>query len=186
MPNRNKLALEPEDQITRIFEELIDDFEHSLAVNSSAKNYSLFSITSLKIIKTIDDGKKKGLAAMHVINRLEKMFLKYPFKHSKQAMLDPLGMVFAIMEIILESEKELGVAYKFDNTIRDQFAQLMQQYYLKFDDPISKILDDISKMPKSRLTVTLGQNHRKVLEKIFQHGIAALPQGIKIKKQKKH
>ncbi|MBM2852040.1 MAG: hypothetical protein HW420_587 [Candidatus Nitrosotenuis sp.] len=177
--------IKPEDQIPRIFEGFIDDFERSLAVNSSAKNYSLFSIISLKIIKTVGEGNKRGLAAMHVINRLEKMFLKYPFKHSRQATLYPLGMVFAIMEIILESEKNLSVAYKFDKTILDQFAQLMQQYYLKFDDPIGKILDDISGMPKSRLTVTLGQNHMVILEKIFQHGITALPQEVKIKKAKK-
>jgi len=173
-----------EDQIPLIFEEFMNDFERSLAVNSSTKNYSLFSITSLKIIKTFDEGNKRGLAAMHVINRLEKMFLKYPFKHSKQATWDPLGTVFAIIETIVESEKNLGIAYKFEKTILDQFVQFMQQYYLKFDDSIGKILDDISEMPKSRLTVTLGQNHRAVLENIFQYGIAALPQEVKIKKAK--
>ncbi|MGB9003952.1 MAG: hypothetical protein WCC52_09125, partial [Nitrosotalea sp.] len=134
--------IEPEDQIPLILEEFIGDFERSLAVNSSAKNYSLFSITSLKIIKTFDEGNKRGLVAMRVINRLEKMFLKYPFKHGKQATLDPLGTVFATIEMILESEKNLGIAYKFDKTILDQFAQIMQRYYLKFDDPIGEILDD--------------------------------------------
>ena len=173
-----------EDQIPLIFEEFMNDFERSLAVNSSTKNYSIFSITSIKIIKTFDEGNKRGLAAMHVINRLEKMFLKYPFKHSKQATWDPLGTVFAIIEAIVVSEKNLGIAYKFEKTILDQFVQFMQQYYLKFDDSIGKILDDISEMPKSRLTVTLGQNHRAVLENIFQYGIAALPQEVKIKKAK--
>lgn len=176
--------IKPEDQIPRILEEFIDAFECSLAVNSSAKNYSLFSITSLKIIKTLDEGNKRGLVAMHVINRLEKMFLKYPFKHGKQATWDPLGTVFAIIEMILESEKNLGVAYQFDKTILDQFAQFMQRYYLKFDDSIGKILDDIAEMPKSRLAVILGQNYRAILEKIFQRGIAALPQEVKIIKAK--
>src|SRR5436853_597826 len=68
--------------------------------------------------------------------------------------------------------------------ILDQFAQFMQRYYLKFDDSIGKILDDIEEMPKSRLTVLLGQNYRAILEKIFQHSIAALPQEVKIKKAK--
>jgi hypothetical protein len=176
--------IKPEDQIPRILEEFIDDFERSLAINSSTKNYSLFAITSLKIIKTLDEGNKRGLAAMHVINRLEKMFLKYPFKHGKQATLDPLGTIFALIEMISESEKNLGIAYKFDKTILDQFAQLMQRYYLKFDDSIGKILDDISEMPKSRLTVILDQNYRIILEKIFQYGITSLPKEIKIKKAK--
>lgn len=176
--------IEPEDQIPLILEEFISDFEHTLVANSSAKNYSLFSITALKIIKIFDDGNKRGLVAMHVINRLEKMFLKYPFRHSRQATRDPLGTVFAIIEMILESEKNLGSAYKFDKTILDQFAQFMQQYYLKFDDPIGKILDDMVSMPKSRLTVTLGQDYRTILEKIFQHGISSLPRGVKIKKAK--
>jgi hypothetical protein len=176
--------IKPEDQIPLILEEFIDDFERSLAVNSSTKNYSLFSITSLKIIKILDEGNKRGLAAMHVINRLEKMFQKYPFKHSKQATREPLGTVFAIIEMILESEKNLGIAYKFDKTILDQFTPFMQRYYLKFDDSIGKILDDIVEIPKSRLIVILDQDYRVILEKIFQYGIVCLPQKVKIKKAK--
>jgi len=176
--------IEPQDQIPLILEEFILDFERSLAANSSAKNYSLFSITALKIIKIFDDGNKRGLVAMHVINRLEKMFLKYPFKHGKQATRDPLGTVFATVEMILESEKNLGIAYKFDKTILDQFSQFMQKYYLKFDDSIGKILDDMTEMPKSRLIVILGQDYRVILEKIFQHGISSLPRDAKIKKAK--
>ena len=176
--------IESDNQIPRILDEFIDDFERTLPLDSSAKRYSLFSMTALKIIKTLDAGNKRGLASMHVINRLEKMFLKYPFKHSKQATLDPLGTIFSTIEMILESEKNLGIAYKFDKTILDQFAQFMQRYYLRFDDSIGKILDDIEKMPKSRLTVTLDQDYRTVLEKIFQHSITSLPQEDKIKKAK--
>jgi len=176
--------IESEDQIPRILDEFIDDFERTLPINSSTKNYSLFSMTALKIIKALDAGNKRGLASMHVINRLEKMFLKYPFKHSKQSTLDPLGTIFSTIEMILESEKNLGIAYKFDKIILDQFSQFMQRYYLRFDDSLGKILDDVEKMPKSRLTVTIDQNYRTILEKIFQYGIASLPQEDKIKKAK--
>ena len=176
--------IEPEDQISRILDEFMDDFERTLPINSSTKNYSLFSMTALKMIKALDAGNKRGLASMHVINRLEKMFLKYPSKHSKQVTLDPLGTIFATIEMILESEKNLGIAYKFDKTILDQFVQFMQRYYLRFDDSLGKILDDIEKMPKSRLTVTVDENYRMVLEKIFQYGITSLPQEDKIKKAK--
>ena len=176
--------IESEDQIPRILDEFIDDFERTLPINSSTKNYSLFSMTALKIIKALDAGNKRGLASMHVINRLEKMFLKHPFKHSKQSTLDPLGTIFSTIEMILESEKNLGIAYKFDKIILDQFSQFMQRYYLRFDDSLGKILDDVEKMPKSRLTVTIDQNYRTILEKIFQYGIASLPQEDKIKKAK--
>lgn len=176
--------IKSEDQIPRILEEFMGDFEHTLEAYSSAKNYSLFSITSLKIIKALDEGNKRGLAAIHVINRLEKMFVKHPFKHSKQATSDPLGAIFAIIEMILESERNLGIVYKFDKIILDQFTQFVQRYYLKFDDSIGKMLDDIEKMPKSRLTVTVGKEYRAILEKIFQHGITTLPQEAKIKRAK--
>ena len=176
--------IEPENQIPRILDEFMDDFERTLPINSSAKNYSLFSITSLKIIKTLDIGNKRGLASMHVINRLEKMFLKYPFRHSKQATLDPLGTVFSTIEMILESEKNLGIAYKFDKIILDQFTQFMQRYYLRWDDSLGKILGDIEKMPKARLTVAIDENYRDILEKIFQYGISSLPQKDKTKKAK--
>ena len=176
--------IEPENQIPRILDGFIDDFERTLPINSSAKNYSIFSITSLKIIKALDVGNKRGLASMHVINRLEKMFLKYPFRHSKQATLDPLGTIFSTIEMILESEKNLGIVYKFDKTILDQFAQFMQRYYLRWDDSLGKILEDMEKMPKSRLTVTIDGNYKTILEKIFQYGIESLPQEDKIKKAK--
>src|SRR5579872_1681459 len=114
--------IEPENQIPKILDEFIDDFERTLSIDSSAKRYSLFSMTALKIIKSFDAGNKRGLASMHVINRLEKMFLKHPFKHSKQATLDPLGTIFSTIEMMLESERNLGIAYKFDKTILDQFS----------------------------------------------------------------
>ena len=68
------------EQIPKILEEFASNFEIQCLENNgaSAKNYSLFSVTLLKIIKTLDADKKRGLISAHAINILNQMFVKYP------------------------------------------------------------------------------------------------------------
>ena len=59
--------IEQDEQIPRILDEFANNFEtQCLEKNgASAKNYSLFSVTLLKIIKTLDADKKRGLLSIH-------------------------------------------------------------------------------------------------------------------------
>ena len=77
--------IEQEDQIPKILDEFANNFEiQCLEKNgASAKNYSLFSVTLLKIIKTLNADKKRGLLSAHGINILNKMFVKYPVEYKK-------------------------------------------------------------------------------------------------------
>ncbi|MEK6930009.1 MAG: hypothetical protein AABZ42_05010 [Thermoproteota archaeon] len=97
--------IEPTEQIPKILEEFMNDFEiQCLEKNgASAKNYSLFSVTLLKIIKTLDADKKRGLLSAHAINVLNKMFVKYPVEYKKRAIRDPLGLVFVITELAIDA-----------------------------------------------------------------------------------
>ena len=178
--------IEQAEQIPKILEEFMKDFEiQCLEKNgASAKNYSLFSVTLLKIIKTLDADKKRGLLSAHVINVLSKMFVKYPVIYKKIAIKDPLGLVFVLTELTLDAERNLSRPYEFDITILRQIVPLMQRYHMKFDNALLQIMDEFNKMPKFRLTVSIGERHKELVKKFLQYGIIQLPLENKIARAK--
>ena len=175
-----------EEQIPRILDEFMDDFEKECLEidNGSAKNYSLFSVTSYKIIRTLDSGKRRGLLSAHALNRLNKMFVKHPVKYSKQAIRDPLGLAFVITELAIDIEKNLSIPYEFDQTILDQMMPLLQRYYVQYDDTVGTILDEFSSMPKFKLVIEIGEKHKELIEKFLDYSIARLPLDTRVKKAK--
>ena len=166
-----------EEQIPKILDEFMNDFEKDCLERNKgdAKNYSLFSITSFKIIRTLDAGNKRGLLSAHALNRLNKMFVKHPVKYSKQAIRDPLGLVFVITELAIDIEKNLSIPYEFDQTILDQVMPLMQRYYVQFDNSLDKILDEFSHMPKFKLVIEIGDKHKDIIQKFLDYSIVKLP-----------
>ena len=178
--------VEPDEQVPRILDEFMDDFEKECLEknNGNAKNYSLFSVTSYKIIRTLDSGKRRGLLSAHALNRLNKMFVKHPVKYSKQAIRDPLGLVFVITELAIDIEKNISIPYEFDQTILDQTMPLMQRYYVQYDDTVGKILDEFSNMPKFKLVIEIGEKHKELIQKFLDYSIVRLPLETRIKKAK--
>ena len=178
--------IEQSEQIPKILEEFMNDFEiECLEKNrTSAKNYSLFSVTLLKIIKTLDADKKRGLLSAHAINVLNKMFVKYPVEYRKRAIRDPLGLVFVITELAIDTERNLSRPYEFDMTILRQIAPLMQRYHMEFDNALSQIIDEFNKMPKFRLTVSIGERHKEIVKKFLEYGIIQLSLENKIARAK--
>lgn len=178
--------IKPEEQIQKILDEFMDDFEKQCLEknNGSAKNYSLFAVTSYKIIRTLDEGNKRGLLSAHAINRLNKMFVKYPVKYRVQAIHDPLGFIFVITELAIDIEKNLGKPYEFDEILLIQIMPLIQRYYIKSENPLAQILDDISNMPKFKMMVQIGDNHKKIIKKFLDFSIVKLPLEDRINKAK--
>ena len=176
----------PAEQIPKILEEFMNDFESQcLEKNgSSAKNYSLFSVTLLKIIKTLDADKKRGLLSAHVINVLNKMFVKHPVEYNKRAIRDPLGLLFVITELVIDTERNLSRPYEIDITILHQMVPIMKRYHMEFDNPLLQIIDEFNKMPKFRLTVSIGERHKEIVKKFLQYGIIQLPLENKIARAK--
>lgn len=173
-----------EEQIPKILEEFMNDFQEQCLAknNASAKNYSLFSITCLKIIKTLDEGKKRGLLAAHAINSLDKMLTKFPVKYGKQAIRDPLGLVFAITELALDVEKNINRSYEFDETILIPLVLFLQRYYLQYDDSFSQILEDLADMPKFKMNIEIGNKHKEIIRKFLEYSIQKLSVEERVKK----
>lgn len=178
--------ISPEDQVPKILDEFMNDFEKEVLerANGNAKNYSIFSVTCYKIIRTLDSGKKRGLLSAHALNRLNKMFVSHPVKYSKQAIHDPLGLVFVITELAIDIDRNLSIPYEFDSTILDQMIPLMQKYYIQYADTVGKILDELSNMPKFKLVIEIGDSHKLLIQKFLDYSIHSLPLETRIEKAK--
>lgn len=176
----------PQDQIPKILDEFMDAFEKECLEegNGSAKNYSIFAVTCYKIIRTLESGKPRGLLSAHTLNRLNKMFVKHPVKYNKQAIHDPLGLLFVIIELAIDIDRNLSVPYKFDQTILDQMIPLMQKYYTLYSDSIGQILNEFSNMPKFKLVVEIGDSHKRLVKIFLDFGIRRLQLDIRIQRAK--
>jgi len=178
--------IEQAEQIPKILEEFANNFEIQCLENNgaSAKNYSLFSVTLLKIIKTLDADKNRGLLSAHAINVLNKMFVKYPVEYKKIEIRDPLRFVFVVTELVVDAERNLSKDYEFDVILLRQIVPLMQRYYMKFDNAFLQIVDEFNKMSKFRLTVSIGERHKEIVKTFLQYGMAQLPLESKISRVK--
>lgn len=168
--------IEQTEHIPKILDEFANNFEtQCLEKNgASAKNYSLFSVTLLKIIKTLDADKKRGLLSAHAINILDKMFVNHPVEYKKRAFRDPLGFVFVIIELVIDAERNLSKPYEFDEIMLRQISPLMQRYHMEYDNALLQIIAEFNKMPKFRLTVSIGDRHKEIVETFLQYGLVQL------------
>jgi hypothetical protein len=178
--------IEQVEHIPKILNEFANNFETQCLANNgaSAKNYSLFSVTLLKIIKTLDVDKKRGLLSAHAINILNNMFVKYPVEYKKVEIRDPLKFVFVITELVIDTERNLSKDYEFDIILLRQIVPLMQRYHMKYDNALLQIINEFNKMPKFRLTVSVGERHQEIVQIFLQYGIAHLPLEDKISRAK--
>ena len=169
--------IEQAEQIPRILDEFANNFEiQCLEKNgASAKNYSLFSVTLLKIIKTLNADKKRGLLSAHSINILNNMFVKHPVEYKKIETRDPLKFTFVIIELAIDAERNLSKDYEFDIILLRQIMPLMQRYYLKYDNALLQINDEFNKISKFRLTVSVGERHKEIVKIFLHHSIDKLP-----------
>jgi hypothetical protein len=178
--------IEQEEQIPRILDEFANNFKiQCLEKNgASAKNYSLFSVTLLKIIKTLNADKKRGLLSAHGINILNNMFVKHPVQYKKTEIRDPLRFVFVIIELTIDAEQNLSKYYEFDVILLRQIMPLMQRYHMKYDNALLQITDEFKKMSKFRLTVSIGERHKEIVKIFLQYGMIQLPLEDKISRAK--
>ncbi len=178
--------MEQVEQIPRILDEFANNFEtQCLEKNgASAKNYSLFSVTLLKIIKTLNADKKRGLLSAHGINILNNMFVEHPVEYKKIEIRDPLRFFFVIIELVIDAEQNLSKNYEFDIILLRQIVPLMQRYHMKYDNALLQINDEFNKMSKFRLTVSIGERHKEIVQIFLQYGMSQLPLEDKISRAK--
>ena len=178
--------IEQDKQIPKIIDEFANNFKFQCLEKNgaSAKNYSLFSVTLLKIIKTLKADKKRGLLSAHGINILNNMFVNHPVEYKKIEIRDPLRFVFVIIELAIDTEQNLSQKYEFDRILLRQITPLMQRYHMKYDNALVQIIDEFKKMSKFRLTVSIGERHQEIVKIFLRDALMELPLENKISRAK--
>lgn len=170
------LKMKKQEKILEIIKEFINEFESSSLPNgSSIKNYLLFLLTVFKILKKLKAGHERGLILAYVLSRLSQMLAKYPLNYKNRAFRDPLALLFLITEFAVQSDYNLKTPYKFEETILSQFTPLMARYCLDSENPLEDIVKEISEMPKFRINVKIGEDHRNVIKSVLQYCIPRIP-----------
>jgi hypothetical protein len=175
-----------QEKIVNIVEEFINEFEkNSLPYNISVGNYVLFLLIILKILRKLKTGYQRSLHAAHILSRLNQMFTRYPVNYKRRTTRDPLRLLFLVTELILEAGRGLEFPYKLDETTSYQFVPLVTKYCMDSENPLQKIMMDISGMPKFRLTVVIDKSHKEIIAKILGHCLPMVPAKIRVEKTTK-
>jgi len=170
------LKMKKQEKILEIIKEFINEFESSSLPNgSSIKNYLLFLLTVFKILKKLKAGHERGLILAYVLSRLSQMLARYPLNYKNRAFRDPLALLFLVTEFAVQSAYNLKTPYKFEETILSQFTPLMTRYCLDSENPLEELVKEISEMPKFRINVKIGEDHRNVIKSILQYCIPSIP-----------
>ncbi|MGI0027570.1 MAG: hypothetical protein ACREAD_06980 [Nitrosopumilaceae archaeon] len=179
-------TMSEQEKILKIIDEFIDEFEtRSLPHIISVKNYVLFLLIILKILRKLKTGYSRSLYCAHTLSRLNQMFTKYPVDYKRRTTRDPLALLFLVTELILEAGKGLEFPYELDETTSYQFVPLVTKYCMDFENPLQQIMIEMSAMPKFRLPVVIGENHKEIIARIFGHCLPKLPAKLRIEKTTK-
>jgi len=103
------------------------------------------------------------------------MFVKHPVEYKKIETRDPLKFTFVIIELAIDAERNLSKHYEFDIISLRQIMPFMQRYHMKYDDALLQINDEFNKIPKFRLTVSIGERHKEIVKIFLQYSISKLP-----------
>lgn len=175
-----------QERILKIIDDFIDEFEISSLPNSvSVKNYLLFLLICLKILRKLKPNYQRSLYAAHTLSRVNQMISKYPLDYQRRATRDPLGLLFVVTQLVLEAGHGLEIPYKLDETMSQQFVPLVTKYCIDTEYPLQKIILDITEMPKFRLPIVVDQDLKEIIVKIFQYCIPLVPAKIRIERATK-
>jgi hypothetical protein len=170
-----------QERILKIIDQFIDEFErNSLSYSVSVKNYLLFLLIVLKILRKLKVGYQRSLYAAHTLSKINQMFSKYPVNYTRRTTKDPLGLLFVVTHLVIEAGRNLKFPYKLDETVSQQFVPLVTKYCMDSENPLQEIMLDVSEMSRFRLPIIIDQNHKDVITKIFGYCISKVPVKIRV------
>ena len=174
-------AIGEQERILKVIDEFIDEFERNgLSYSVSVKNYLLFLLIILKILRKLKVNYQRSLYAAHTLSRVNQMFSKYPVDYKRRTTKDPLGLLFVVTQLVIEAGRDLKFPYKLDETMSQQFVPLVTKYCMDSENPLQEIILDISEMPRFRLPIIIDQSHKEVITKIFGHCLPKVPAKIRV------
>jgi hypothetical protein len=178
--------MDKQEQILKVLSIFINEFETlALPLNVSIKDYVLFLVVCLKLIRKLKASRQQSLCFAQTLATLNQMFVRYPAQYNKRAIKEPLELLFLVTEFANEASQHLETPYEIDVISMSQFATLITKYCANSENPLLEIMKDISEIPKFRLNIAVGQEHQKIIEKILRQCFSDIPVKIRIETTRK-
>jgi len=175
-----------QEMILRILERFTNDFEAlALPLDVTIKEYVLFLMVCLKLARKLKEGQQKSLIFAQTLANLNRMLVGHPVQYSKRAINAPLDLLFLVIEFTIEASKSLESPYELDNFTKSQFLAIMEKYCTDSEDPLLDLVKDLSDIPKFRLNIVVGPEHRKVAGNILGYCFPKIPAKIKVDTMRK-
>lgn len=165
---------EIDELISDLIDRMIIKFEREVIPKSNfAKRYSVYLVIALKLLKKLEDAKTHGISSVHVISGLDRMIARDP-SFSDLDWQEKIEVLFLLIEVAKEVELGLHNPHKFDEESILSELKLVFSNYLKKDDPIEKISNELKNCEKYGLILEIGDAERNIIKEIFQQVLLRL------------
>lgn len=162
--------MDKQEQIVKVLERFQNEFKILvLPLTVTIKEYVLFLVVCLKLVRRLKDGRQKSLYFAETLAALNSMFVRNPVQYNKRALKEPLELLFLVTEFVNQATRGLESPYVLDEIIMSQFVTLMTKYCTDSKNPLLEIVKDVSEIPKFRLDIPIGREHTKTIENILQY-----------------
>jgi hypothetical protein len=178
--------MDKQKQLRKVLEIFVTDFKTlALPLNVTIRDYVLFLMVCLKLIRKMKTGHQRSLIFAQTLADLNQMFVYHPAQYNKRAIKEPLELLFLVTQFVSEANQCLESPYEIDEITMSQFVTLMTKYCITSENPILEIAREISKIPKFRLNIVVGQEHQKIIENILRYCFTKIPPKIRIETTRK-
>jgi len=160
--------------ILKIIEKFIKFEQKNIPLQPSIKDYVLYFLISLKILKNLNAGYYRGIAAVHTINGFKEMLVYRPINYETEELQQQFSFLNVIVEAANESEKNLEKPYKFDEITILQFTSLMNKF-LHSANPLEEIISKLSNVPRYGIRDELDDSRKNIVRTIFKHSLYKIP-----------
>lgn len=165
---------EIDELISDLIDRMIIKFEREVMPKSNfVKRYSAYLVIALKLLKKLEDAKTHGISSVHVISGLNRMIAQDP-SFSNLDYQEKIEVLFLLIEVAKEVKLGLQNPHKFDEESILSELKLVFSNYLKKDDPIEKISNELKNCEKYGLILEIGDAERNIIKEIFQQVLLRL------------
>jgi len=164
MPNQNDI----QDVLREIITSLMKKFEKEIILGKThTMKYLIYLTLELKILRTMQQGKDRGLSSVHVISGLNRMIASdQNFTNIEDK--EKLEIAFLLSELALDVQKNRGHVHKFDDEGILAGLQTIFVNAMKEENPMQVFIKNLETTEKYGFSENITEEHYKVFKGFFQ------------------
>lgn len=163
-----------ENPISKIIDKFIKFEKKNIKEQPTLKDYIIYLMISLKILKNLSLGHQRGISSAHIINGLNDMLVDKPINYEKESVIDYLSFLNVLIEASIEAEISLEEPYKFDDITVLQFTLLITKF-LDSLNPLEEIISKLSDIPNYGIRNEFDDSRKNMVRTIFKQSLYHIP-----------